>query len=311
MRVKSIAELVGGTPLLELRNYARRHGLEGPLLAKLEYLTPAGSVKDRAALWKIRDAEERGILQPGGTIIEPTSGNTGIGLAAIAAARGYRVILTMPETMSLERRQLLKAYGAELVLTPGDAGMQGAVDEAERLRAATPGSIVAGQFENPANARAHYETTGPEIWRDTDGQVDAFVAGIGTGGTISGAGRYLKDRNPAVHVLGVEPAASPLLSGGRTGAHGLQGIGANFVPAVLDQTVYDELFTVLEADAYAAARELAACEGILVGITAGAAVQAAKQLAERWDFRGKTIVVLLPDTGDRYLSTPLFSEAAR
>ena len=306
MRAANITELIGGTPLLELRNYARRENLAAVLLAKLEYLNPAGSVKDRAAWGMIRDAEERGLLQPGGTIIEPTSGNTGIGLAAVAAARGYRVILTMPETMSVERRQLLQAYGAELVLTPGNRGMQGAVDEAERLHRETPGSIVAGQFENPANARAHYETTGPEIWLDAGGQVDAFVAGIGTGGTITGVGRYLKERNPDVRIVGVEPAASPLLTAGKAGPHGLQGIGANFVPALLDRGIYDEILTVREEDAYETGRVLAAGEGILVGITSGAAVWAAAQVARRPEFRGKTVVALLPDTGDRYLSTPLF-----
>ena len=304
----SIVELIGNTPLMELHNFESNHGLKARVLAKLEYLNPAGSVKDRAAWSMIRDAEARGTLKPGGTIIEPTSGNTGIGLAAVAAARGYRVILTMPETMSVERRNLLRAYGAELVLTPGAKGMQGAVDKAEELHAQTPGSIIAGQFENPANARAHVETTGPEIWKDTDGKVDIFVAGIGTGGTITGVGRYLKEQNPAIRVVGVEPAASPLLSQGKAGPHGLQGIGANFVPRLLDQKIYDELITVREQDAYDAGAELAFGEGILVGITSGAAVWAAAQLAQRPENEGKTIVALLPDTGDRYLSTPMFEK---
>ena len=305
---QSIVELIGNTPLMELSNYETNHNLKARVLAKLEYLNPAGSVKDRAAWSMIRDAEARGTLKPGGTIIEPTSGNTGIGLAAVAAARGYRVILTMPETMSVERRNLLRAYGAELVLTPGAKGMQGAVDKAEELHAQTPGSIIAGQFENPANAQAHVETTGPEIWKDTDGKVDIFVAGIGTGGTITGVGRYLKERNPAIRVVGVEPAASPLLSQGKAGPHGLQGIGANFVPKLLDQGIFDELITVREQDAYDAGAELAYGEGILVGITSGAAVWAAAQLAQRPENEGKTIVALLPDTGDRYLSTPMFAK---
>lgn len=303
---QSIVELIGNTPLMELTNYERNHSLGARVLAKLEYLNPAGSVKDRAAWSMIRDAEARGALKPGGTIIEPTSGNTGIGLAAVAAARGYKVILTMPETMSVERRNLLRAYGAELVLTPGAKGMQGAVEKAEELHAQTPGSIIAGQFENPANAQAHVETTGPEIWKDTGGKVDIFVAGIGTGGTITGVGRYLKEQNPAIRVVGVEPAASPLLSQGKAGPHGLQGIGANFVPKLLDQGIFDELITVREQDAYDAGAELAFGEGILVGITSGAAVWAAAQLAQRPENAGKTIVALLPDTGDRYLSTPMF-----
>ena len=305
---QSITELIGGTPLLELVNYQKRHGLKAKVLAKLEYLNPAGSVKDRAAWSMIRDAEDRGLLKPGGTILEPTSGNTGIGLAAVAASRGYRVILTMPETMSVERRNLLRAYGAELVLTPGAQGMQGAVDRAEELHREMPGSIIAGQFENPANARAHVETTGPEIWRDTDGAVDIFVAGVGTGGTITGVGRYLKEQNPNVRIVAVEPAASPLLSQGKAGPHGLMGIGANFVPALLDREIYDEILPVAEEDAYAAGAELARGEGILVGITSGAAVFAAAQLARRPENAGKTIVALLPDTGDRYLSTPMFQE---
>ena len=296
---RDITDLVGGTPLLELRNYTARHGLGAALLAKLEYLNPAGSVKDRAAVYMIRDAEERGLLQPGGTIIEPTSGNTGIGLAAVAAAKGYKVVLTMPESMSLERRQLLAAYGAELVLTPASKGMQGAVDAAEALQKETPGSILAGQFSNPANAKAHYETTGPEIWKDTDGQVDIFVAGVG---------RYLKEQNPNVRIVAVEPVKSPLLSQGKAGPHGIQGIGANFVPDLLDRTIYDEVLTVAVEDAYATGRELAAGEGVLVGISSAAAVWAAAQLAQRPENAGKTIVALLPDTGDRYLSTPLFQK---
>ena len=306
---KNATELIGKTPLMEVGNYAKAEGVTAAtLLAKLEYLNPAGSVKDRAAWSMIRDAEARGTLKPGGTIIEPTSGNTGIGLAAVAAARGYRVILTMPETMSVERRNLLRAYGAELVLTPGAKGMQGAVDKAEELHAQTPGSIIAGQFENPANAQAHVETTGPEIWKDTEGKVDIFVAGIGTGGTITGVGRYLKEQNPAIRIVGVEPAASPLLTQGQAGPHGLQGIGANFVPALLNRKIYDEIITVREPDAYEAGAELAYGEGILVGITSGAAVWAAAQLALRPENEGKTIVALLPDTGDRYLSTPMFEK---
>ena len=309
MRVyQSITQFIGGTPLLELVNYQTRHQLQAKVLAKLEYLNPAGSVKDRAAWSMIRDAEQRGVLQPGGTIIEPTSGNTGIGLAAVAASRGYQVILTMPETMSVERRNLLRAYGAKLVLTPGAKGMQGAVERAEELHREMPGSIIAGQFENPANAQAHVETTGPEIWQDTDGTVDIFVAGVGTGGTITGVGRYLKEKNPNVRIVAVEPAKSPLLSQGKAGPHGLQGIGANFVPALLDREIYDEILTVTEQDAYTTGAELARGEGILVGITSGAAVFAAAQLAKRPENAGKTIVALLPDTGDRYLSTPMFQE---
>ena len=309
MRVyQSITQFIGGTPLLELVNYQTRHQLQAKVLAKLEYLNPAGSVKDRAAWSMIRDAEQRGVLQPGGTIIEPTSGNTGIGLAAVAASRGYQVILTMPETMSVERRNLLRAYGAKLVLTPGAKGMQGAVERAEELHREMPGSIIAGQFENPANAQAHVEITGPEIWQDTDGTVDIFVAGVGTGGTITGVGRYLKEKNPNVRIVAVEPAKSPLLSQGKAGPHGLQGIGANFVPALLDREIYDEIITVVEQDAYTTGAELARGEGILVGITSGAAVFAAAQLAKRPENAGKTIVALLPDTGDRYLSTPMFQE---
>ena len=304
----SIVELIGNTPLMELDNYERNHNLKARVLAKLEYLNPAGSVKDRAAWSMIRDAEARGALKPGGTIIEPTSGNTGIGLAAVAAARGYRVILTMPETMSVERRNLLRAYGAELVLTPGAKGMQGAVDKAEERHAQTQGSIIAGQFENPANARAHVETTGPEIWKDTDGKVDIFVAGIGTGGTITGVGRYLKGKNPDIQVIGVEPATSAVLSGKNPGPHGLQGLGAGFVPAVLDTSIYDEIIPVTDEAAYTAGRNLGRMEGVLAGISSGAALWAAVQVARRPENKGKTIVTLFPDTGDRYLSTKMFSE---
>ena len=304
----SVEQLVGGTPLLELTHLERKYNLEARLLAKLEYLNPAGSAKDRVAVAMIDDAEARGALRPGSVIIEPTSGNTGIGLAAVGTARGYRVIIVMPDTMSAERRVLMKAYGAELVLTEGAKGMAGAIEEAERLAAEIPGSFIPGQFENPANAAAHYRTTGPEIWRDTDGEADVFVAGVGTGGTITGVGRYLKEQNPAVRIIAVEPAGSPLLSGGKAGAHGLQGIGANFIPAVLDTSVYDEVVPVTEHDAYAAGRLLGTTEGVLVGISSGAALHAAIEVAKRPESRGKTIVVLLPDTGDRYLSTELFSE---
>ena len=304
----SVEQLVGGTPLLELTHLERKYNLEARLLAKLEYLNPAGSAKDRVAVAMIDDAEARGALRPGSVIIEPTSGNTGIGLAAVGTARGYRVIIVMPDTMSAERRVLMKAYGAELVLTEGAKGMAGAIEEAERLAAEIPGSFIPGQFENPANAAAHYRTTGPEIWRDTDGEADVFVAGVGTGGTITGVGRYLKEQNPAVRIVAVEPAGSPLLSGGKAGAHGLQGIGANFIPAVLDTSVYDEVVPVTERDAYAAGRLLGTTEGVLVGISSGAALHAAIEVAKRPESRGKTIVVLLPDTGDRYLSTELFSE---
>jgi len=304
----SITELIGNTPLLELKNYMSRHDLPATVLAKLECMNPGGSAKDRVGAAMIAGAEATGRLAPGGTIIEPTSGNTGIGLAAVAAAKGYRVILTMPDTMSVERRSLLAAYGAEIILTPGNEGMTGAVRRAEELHAAIPGSIIAGQFENPDNPAAHYAATGPEIWRDTDGKVDVFVAGVGTGGTLTGVGRYLKEQNPEIRVVAVEPAASPLLSEGRAGAHGLQGIGANFVPENFDRAVADEILTVTEEDAYAAARELAGHEGVLVGITAGAAVHAAAVLAVRPENRGKVIVALLPDSGERYLSTPLFRE---
>ena len=304
----SVTELIGRTPLLELCNYERNHGLHATLLAKLECMNPAGSAKDRVAANMIARAEESGQLAPGGTIIEPTSGNTGIGLAAAAAAKGYHVILTMPDTMSVERRALIAAYGAEIVLTPGADGMSGAVARAEELHRSIPGSIIAGQFENPANPEAHEKTTGPEIWADTAGTVDIFVAGAGTGGTVSGVGRYLKAQDPNIKVVAFEPASSPLLTEGRAGPHGLQGIGANFVPENLDRTVLDEILTVTDADAYAAGRELARTEGILVGITSGAAVWAAAQLAMRPENAGKTIVALLPDSGERYLSTPMFRD---
>ena len=303
----SITQLVGGTPLLELQRYGRAADAGGALLGKLEYLNPAGSVKDRAALTMILDAEERGLLRPGSAIIEPTSGNTGIGLAAMGIPRGYRVILTMPDSMSAERRALLSAYGAELVLTPGEAGMAGAISKAEELAAALPGSFIPGQFSNPANAQAHYRTTGPEIWQDTEGKVDAFVAGVGSGGTITGVGRYLKEQNSALQVVAVEPAGSPVLSGGEAGPHGLQGIGGGFVPEVLDTRVYDQILQVTEENAYAAARLLARTEGVLVGISAGAALWAATELSRQPAWAGKSLVVLLPDTGDRYLSTPLSS----
>ena len=305
---RSVTELIGRTPLLELCNYERNHGLHATLLAKLECMNPAGSAKDRVAANMIARAEESGQLAPGGTIIEPTSGNTGIGLAAAAAAKGYHVILTMPDTMSVERRALIAAYGAEIVLTPGADGMSGAVARAEELHRSSPGSIIAGQFENPANPEAHEKTTGPEIWADTEGKVDIFVAGAGTGGTVSGVGRYLKAQDPNIKVVAFEPASSPLLTEGRAGPHGLQGIGANFVPENLDRTVLDEILTVTDADAYAAGRELARTEGILVGITSGAAVWAAAQLAMRPENAGKTIVALLPDSGERYLSTPMFRD---
>jgi cysteine synthase A len=306
--VSSVTGLIGRTPLLELRRYGAAHDLPAAILAKLECMNPAGSAKDRVAARMIAQAEAEGRLAPGGTIIEPTSGNTGIGLAAVGAAKGYRVILTMPDTMSVERRSLIAAYGAEIVLTPGAEGMSGAVTKAEELRRTIPGSIIAGQFDNPANPAAHFDTTGPEIWADTDGTVDIFVAGIGTGGTISGVGRYLKERKPGVRVVGVEPASSPLLTQGHAGPHGLQGIGANFVPGNLDRSVVDEILTATEADAYAAGRDLARTEGVLAGITSGAALWAAGELARRPENRGKVIVALLPDSGERYLSTPLFRD---
>ncbi len=304
----AVDQLIGGTPLLELTRIEREDALGARVLAKLEYLTPAGSVKDRVGRAMIDDAEARGLLKPGAVIIEPTSGNTGIGLAAVAAARGYRLIIVMPDSMSVERRLLMTAYGAELVLTEGAKGMPGAIAKADELSREIPGSFVAGQFVNPANPRAHFETTGPEIWRDTDGAVDIFVAGVGTGGTITGTGRFLKSRKPGVRIVAVEPAGSPVLSGGRPGPHGLQGIGAGFVPEVLDASVYDEVVTVTNEAAYAAARRLGRSEGVLVGISSGAAAHAAIELAGRPENAGKTVVVLLPDTGDRYLSTPLFAE---
>jgi cysteine synthase A len=302
----SIDGLVGHTPLLRLHNVEKARELKGKLIAKIESFNPAGSVKDRVALEMINDAECSGRLRAGGTIIEPTSGNTGIGLAAIGAARGYRVIITMPDTMSKERQLLMKAYGAELVLTPGALGMNGAIAKAEELAKTIDGAIVAGQFSNPANPEAHRKTTGPEIWDDTDGSVDIFVAGAGTGGTITGTGEYLKSKDPNIKIIAVEPTDSPVLSGGKAGAHGLQGIGAGFVPEVLNTSVYDDIVTVTTEEAFAAARELARLEGILVGISSGAALYAATKIAARSDSEGKTVVVLLPDTGDRYLSTGMF-----
>lgn len=305
---KSLTELIGGTPLLELTQFEKDNQLEATMLAKLEYFNPAGSVKDRVAKFILDDAEQSGKLKPGGTIIEPTSGNTGIGLAAVAAARGYKLIITMPETMSMERRMLMKAYGAELVLTDGKKGMSGAIEKADELHREIPGSLIAGQFTNPANPKAHFETTGPEIYEDTDGKVDIFVAGVGTGGTVSGVGKYLKSKNPDVKVVAVEPATSPVLTKGKSGAHGIQGIGAGFVPDTLDTSVYDEVIAVEDADAYKFSRAVTASDGLLVGISAGAALCAGVQLARRPENKGKTIVVLLPDSGERYLSTPLFAE---
>ena len=302
----SADQLVGGTPLLELRGLEKDLGLQARLLAKLEYLNPAGSVKDRVAKAMMDQGEREGKLGPGSVIIEPTSGNTGIGLCSVAAARGYRIIIVMPETMSLERRQLMAAYGAELVLTPGSQGMSGAIAKAEELACQIPNSFIPGQFTNPANPAAHTASTGPEIWADTDGQVDVFVAGVGTGGTITGVGRYLKERNPAIQVVAVEPTGSPVLSGGEPGPHGLQGIGAGFVPQVLDPTVYDRIIPVTEQEAYAAGRRMGRREGLLVGISSGAALHAALLLAQEPENRGKTILALLPDSGERYLSTPLF-----
>ena len=304
----SAQQLVGNTPLLQLTNIMKSQGLSATLLGKLECWNPAGSVKDRVALAMLNDAEEKGLLQPGATIIEPTSGNTGIGLASVAACRGYRTIIVMPDSMSMERRLLMSAYGAELILTPGAKGMQGAIEKAQELAAEIPGSFIPGQFDNPANPAAHMATTGPEIWRDTDGQVDIFVAGVGTGGTVTGTGAYLKEKNPAIRVVAVEPAASPLLSGGEAGPHGLMGIGANFIPAVLDTKIYDEILPVTEAEAYAAGRLMGRTEGILIGISSGAALHAAMLLAKRPENAGKNIVVLLPDSGDRYLSTPMYQE---
>jgi len=302
------SDLIGHTPMVRLGKIEKEAGLSTVLLGKLESANPGGSAKDRVAAAMIRDGENRGLLAPGGVIIEPTSGNTGIGLAAVGATKGYRVILTMPETMSIERRRLLRAYGAELVLTPGAEGMDGAIRKAEALAAEIPGSFLPGQFTNSANPAAHLETTAPEIWEDTDGAVDIFVAGIGTGGTVSGIGSFLKAQNPRIQVVGVEPASSPVLSGGEKGAHGLMGIGAGFVPEVLDTEIYDEIIPVTEEEAYAAGRMMAKKEGLLVGITAGAATYAAITLSKRAENEGKTIVVLLPDTGERYLSTPMFSE---
>ena len=304
----SADQLIGGTPLLELSRLEREEGLEARILAKLEYFNPAGSAKDRVARAMIDDAEARGLLHPGSVIIEPTSGNTGIGLASVAAARGYRVVIVMPETMSMERRLLMKAYGAELVLTEGARGMEGAIAKAEELARETPGSFIPGQFVNPANPAAHRASTGPEIWEDTGGRVDIFVAGVGTGGTITGVGQYLKERNPAVRIVAVEPADSPVLSGGCAGPHKIQGIGAGFVPAVLDTGVYDEIIVVSGEDAFAAGRRMGRTEGVLAGISSGAALWAAMTLARRPENRGKVIVTLLPDAGDRYLSTPMFME---
>ena len=304
----SADQLIGRTPLLELSHIEKAEGLEAKILAKLEYFNPAGSVKDRIAKAMIDDAEKSGKLTPDSVIIEPTSGNTGIGLASVAAARGYRIIIVMPETMSVERRQLMKAYGAELVLTDGSKGMKGAIAKAEELAKEIPGGFIPGQFVNPANPAAHEATTGPEIWQDTDGQVDIFVAGVGTGGTVTGVGRYLKQQNPAVKVVAVEPASSPVLSEGHAGPHKIQGIGAGFVPDVLDTGVYDEIIPVTNEDAFATGKRIGHAEGVLVGISSGAAVTAAIQLAKRPENKGKTIVALLPDTGDRYLSTPLFAD---
>lgn len=301
-----ITEIIGKTPLVRIDGFSRKRGIKANILVKLEYLNPAGSVKDRVAAAMMDDAESKGLIKKGAVIIEPTSGNTGIGLAAVAASRGYKVMLTMPDTMSIERRKLLAAYGAEIVLTDGKGGMSAAIDKANELAKSIPGSFIAGQFENPANPEAHYKTTGPEIWQDTDGKVDFFVAGVGTGGTLTGVGKYLKSKNPGVKVTAVEPASSPLLSKGMSGAHGLQGIGANFVPKTLDTSVYDEVIAVTEEQAYEMGRALAREEGILVGISSGAALYAAVLTALRPENEGKNIVVLLPDTGDRYLSTPMF-----
>lgn len=309
MRVyRKITDLIGGTPLLELTNYEKANELNAKIYAKLEYFNPAGSVKDRIAKAMLDDAEEKGLLKPGAVIIEPTSGNTGIGLASVAASRGYKVILTMPETMSVERRNLLKAYGAELVLTEGAKGMPGAIAKAKELAEQTPNSYIPSQFTNPANPAVHLKTTGPEIWADTDGKVDIFVAGVGTGGTLSGVGAYLKSQNPSVKVVAVEPASSPVLSGGKAGPHKIQGIGAGFVPDTLNTDVYDEILPVQNEDAFATGRALARSEGVLVGISSGAAVFAAAQLAKRPENAGKVIVALLPDTGERYLSTPMFAD---
>lgn len=305
---KSLTELIGKTPLLELTNYEKKAGLEARIIGKLEYFNPAGSVKDRIAQAMIEDAENRGLLKEGSVIIEPTSGNTGIGLASVAAARGYRIILTMPDTMSIERRNLLKAYGAELVLTDGTKGMKGAIAKAEELAKEIEGAFIPGQFENPANPEVHRKTTGPEIWEDTGGQIDIFVSGIGTGGTISGTGEYLKSKNPNIKVVAVEPFDSPVLSKGTAGSHKIQGIGAGFVPGTLNTGIYDEIIAVKNEDAFQAGRDIAKAEGLLVGISSGAAVYAASELAKRPENKGKNIIVILPDTGERYLSTPLFAE---
>lgn len=304
----NISELVGNTPLVRLNAIEKELKLEAAIYAKVEAFNPAGSAKDRVGLAMIKDAEDRGILKPGATIIEPTSGNTGIGLASAAASRGYKVILTMPETMSIERRNILKAYGAEVVLTEGSKGMQGSIDKANELTSQIPGSFIPAQFDNAANPNVHYQTTGPEIYKDLDGKIDIFVAGVGTGGTITGTGRYLKEQNSATKIVAVEPASSPLLSEGKAGPHGLQGIGANFVPSILDTKIYDEIIKVTNEDAYEKGRLVAAREGFLVGITSGAALNAAVELAQRPENKGKNIVVFFPDTGDRYLSTPMFSE---
>lgn len=306
MIYNSITELVGNTPILKLNRIMTSQNLHFSLYGKLESMNPAGSAKDRVGLAMILDAEERGLLKPGATIIEPTSGNTGIGLASAAVARGYQLILTMPDTMSVERRNLLAAYGAKVVLTPGAEGMKGCVAKAEELAAELPGSFIPSQFDNSANPKAHYDTTGPEIWQALEGKIDVFVAGVGTGGTITGVGRYLKEKNPDIKIIAVEPETSPLLSQGKAGPHGLQGIGANFVPSILDRSVIDEIFTVSDEEAYEAGRLMAANEGTLVGITSGAALHAAMKVGERQEFHGKNVVALLPDTGDRYLSTPLF-----
>lgn len=305
---KHLTDLIGNTPLLELANYGAALKLHCNILAKLEYFNPAGSAKDRIAFAMIEDAEQRGLLQPGCTIIEPTSGNTGIGLASVAAAKGYKVILTMPDTMSIERRNLLRAYGAQLVLTPGAQGMKGAIEKAKELAGEISGAFIPSQFDNPANPAIHYRTTGPEIWRDTDGKVDAYVAGVGTGGTLSGAGKYLKEHNPQIKIFAVEPDTSPILNGGKPGPHKIQGIGANFVPANYNASIVDEVMDISAEDAYATCRLLAKHEGLLVGISAGAAAFAATKLAQRPEFAGKTIVALLPDTGERYLTTPGFIE---
>lgn len=306
--VKKITDLIGGTPLLELSNYEEKKQLEATILAKLEYFNPAGSVKDRIAKAMIEDAEEKGLLKSDSVIIEPTSGNTGIGLASVATAKGYRIIITMPETMSIERRNLLKAFGAELVLTDGAKGMTGAIQKAEELSKEIPNSFIPGQFVNPANPAVHFATTGPEIWEDTNGKVDIFVAGVGTGGTLSGTGKFLKSKNPDIKVVAVEPASSPVLSKGESGPHKIQGIGAGFVPETLDTDVYDEIIAVANEDAFKTGKEIARSEGFLVGISSGAAVWAAAELAKRPENKGKTIVAILPDTGDRYLSTPLFED---